>query len=112
MILKIKRTALIFLLLAAAIVLSAGSPTPAQASRVGIWKEGVVTEPPWKNTYYYIGINNMSYVLSNEVRILRLEQIGVGQYMEVDFSLSGIRYGDRLKFKAQGTRIHEILVLE
>ncbi|MFH1137854.1 MAG: hypothetical protein V1816_17435 [Pseudomonadota bacterium] len=104
-------------LLVAALILTAaaavGAFTPARASsRAGLWKEGIVSEAPWRDTYYYIGIDRISYYLAPDARVSRLEQSGPDQFLEQPYALKNVRYGDRLKFKAQGLRIHSILVLE
>jgi len=85
---------------------------PQNALAIGKWREGVVTRPPWQDTYTYITINNNDrqdtrYIIMKDAKMVYVYEKNRAKY-QGPLTLDSIRKGDTLVFMVEGNRIYQI----
>ena len=106
---NIKKKTLFVLLLAGLLFFAFSAPLFAKA----LWYEGIVTREPWMDAFSRVEIDKKTYTLMlKDDKFERHYQDSNGRWHGEEWSISNLRVGQRIIFKAEGRRIYELYVEE
>lgn len=78
----------------------------------GDYVEGVVIKEPWQGDFTRIKIDQVTFILAEDIRYYRRTKNPAGAFEEEPITISDIHQGDNVEVKAHGNRISQFVVVE